>query len=294
MNAPPILSVVIPSHRRTDRLAACLQSIQFHSPKEVDVIVIDDGSPNGGASEVANRFAGVRCHRFNRSRGFCAAANQGLRMATAPVVQLLNDDTEVTAGWAEAALAVFTNSQVAAVAPLILRWPGDAIDSAGDHYDAGGFAQPRWRGNRIGSLKGNTSQSVLAASACGAFYRREVVMRIGGFAKSFGAYFEDVDLSCRLRRAGYSIEFVPASRILHHGSSSYGPPRGRLLERQSCNEERLFWRNQSGTPHELIRHAAVVFAKAIRRWNEGRLVPWLCGRLRALAMLPMDLTGRWS
>ena len=60
------------------------------------------------------------------SRGYTAiglrevAANAGVRTATADVVELLNDDTEVTAGWAEAALAHFDDARVAAVAPLVL------------------------------------------------------------------------------------------------------------------------------------------------------------------------------
>jgi GT2 family glycosyltransferase len=123
-----------------------------------------------------------------------------------------------------------------------------------------------------------------AASGCAAFYRRERVLELGAFPESFGAYFEDVDLACRIRRAGDAIVFVPQSRVLHRGSSSYGRPRGRLLERQSCNEERLFWRNRAGGAGELARHAAVVAGKALRRWNEGALTPWLCGRLRAWAM----------
>ncbi|MFL5330425.1 MAG: glycosyltransferase family 2 protein [Gemmataceae bacterium] len=253
----------------------------------MEILVIDDGSLNSSASRVAKEFPGVIIHRFHQSRGFCVAANYGIRAASAPIVQLLNDDAEVTAGWAAPALAAFADPHVAAVAPLVLRWSGDVIDSAGDTYDAGGFAQPRGRGQHESAFQ--QPGSVAGASACGAFYRRDAVLEVGGFPESFGSHFEDVDLSCRLRRAGYRIEFVPTSRVLHRGSSTYGPPRGRLLERQSCNEERLFWRNQSGRPSELLRHGAVVLAKALRRWQEGRLTPWLCGRLRAWAMMPGDL-----
>jgi GT2 family glycosyltransferase len=292
VSSHPKLSIVIPCRTRTDLLATCLQSIQTHKPQfAFDVIVIDDGSRNALVSLVAQSFP-VRCYRQNRARGFASAANAGLRMALAPIVQFLNDDAEVTAGWAEPAIAAFDDPPVASVAPLVLRWPGNVIDSAGDDYDAGGFAQPRGRGQHATSAY-SRSRSVDGASACGAFFRRDVVLRLGGFAESFGAYFEDVDLSCRVRRAGFDIRYVPESRILHRGSASYGPPRGRLLEQQSCNEERLFWRNVRHPVH-LVRHAAVVGAKAMRRWHEGRLTPWLCGRLRALAMMPFDITGRSS
>ena len=50
-----------------------------------------------------------------------------------------------------------------------------------------------------------------------------------------------------------------------------------------CNEERLFWRNTHGRDliRRLPRHAAVLTGKALRRWQEGRLLPWLLGRIRA-------------
>jgi len=274
------LSVVIPTRRQSDLLGRAVQSVRDHAPADTQIIVVADGAsfsrPPAASSDVTYL-------RLPRPAGFCAAANAGLRAAAAPIVQLLNDDAEVTAGWAEPALAAFADTGVVAVSPLVLRWPGNVIDSAGDSYDPGGFAFKRGHGHGV-NQEFLASRWVDAASGCAAFYRLDSVRAAGGFPESFGAYFEDVDLACRLRRAGGRIKYVPASRVLHRGSASYGPPRGRLLERQSCNEERLFWRNTAGTPRELVRHAAVVAGKLVLRWSEGRLTPWLCGRLRAWAM----------
>jgi GT2 family glycosyltransferase len=112
----------------------------------------------------------------------------------------------------------------------------------------------------------------------------------GGFPESFEAYFEDVDLAFRLRHCGGRVAYEPASVVLHRGGSSYGRPTRRLVERQSCNEERVFWRNLS--PAELRRwlprHVAVLAGKALRRWEEGLLGPWLAGRVRAWASIRAD------
>ncbi|MBL8799612.1 MAG: glycosyltransferase family 2 protein [Planctomycetia bacterium] len=284
------MSIVIPSHCRVDLLRRCLDSVEKHAPGGTQVIVVDDGSRAGSVSRAASVFD-VQVVRMPRQRGFCVAANTGLQVATAPVVELLNDDTEVTDGWATAALEHFRDKRIAAVAPLVLNppRPGETmprIDSAGDRYFIGGVAGKRGHGEALCAAYLSPCP-VFGASASSAFYRREAVLRVGCFPERFGAYFEDVDLAFRLQRVGYRAHFEPCSRVLHHGSASYGRPRRRLLETQSRNEELVWWRNLPAG--ELWRamplHLLVLAAKGWRRWQEGNVVPFACGRLRVMGEL---------
>lgn len=321
--APPLrlqpsitnLSIVIPSHSRADLLGLCLASVIRFAPPGTEIIVVDDGSKGAIISRTAATFPGVKTLRRARAGGFCAAANAGIAAASAPVVELLNDDAEVTAGWADAAIARFADARIAAVAPLVLqhdparlrRGLPPRIDTAGDEYDPGGFARKRGSGLSIDYLSakpvGDSSGGhvvnprppvhellsagpVFGASACAAFYRREALIRAGGFPEHFRAYFEDVDLSFRLRRLGFEILYEPASVVWHRVSSSYGrKPSRRVLEQQSCNEERVFWRNTRGWDRlrRMPRHAAVLVGKALRRFQEGLFLPWLLGRVRAIS-----------
>ena len=287
----PRLSVVIPSHRRADLLRLCLQTVAAHRLADSEVIVVDDCSPAGCVSSAAAEFPFVRLIRLPKQSGFCVAANAGIRAATGDVVELLNDDTEVTPGWADAALARFADPAVVAVAPLVLqldpaRLPHlpPLVDSAGDEYDPGGFARKRWHGSNalaVGSRL--TAGNCWGVSATAGFYRRSALLSAGLFPEHFGAYFEDVDLSHRLRKHG-QVWFEPSSVVWHRVSASYGRvPNRRVLEQQSCNEERVFWRNVRGREmwRNLPRHAAVLAGKAVRRMGEGRFVPWMVGRLRA-------------
>jgi GT2 family glycosyltransferase len=294
------LSVVIPTCERHDLLRTCLASVVQHAPARTEIIVVADGSLGTAVEE----FPGVKLVRLPQRRGFCAAANAGIAAAGGDIVELLNDDTEVTTGWAGAALECFSDSKVAAVAPLVFfasrdrerpensdslgadtaRSPSPIIDSAGDSYDPGGFARKMWHGEPFSSaLLGR--REVFGASASSAFYRRDMLLRAGSFPPQFGGYFEDVDLSFRLHRAGGLIVFEPASRVLHHGGFSYGPASPRLIRQQSYNEERVWWRNLSSCAivQTLPRHFVVLGVKAVRRWKEGLLLPWLCGRLAAWA-----------
>ena len=290
-----MLSVVIPSHSRADLLALCLRSVTSFAPPDTEVIVVDDGSADGLVARTASAFAGVRVVPLANRRGFCVAANAGIAAARGEVVELLNDDTEVTAGWADAALRWFADPRVAAVAPLVLqndparraRGLPPLIDSAGDEYDPGGFARKRGHDEPRGSSpRYREPGPAWGASAAAAFYRRPAVLAAGGFPADFGAYFEDVDLAFRLRRLGFVAWFDPASVVWHRVSASYGRSPSRcVLEQQSRNEERVFWRNVRGRERArlLPRHAAVLAGKAVRRLQEGTFGPWATGRVRAWA-----------
>jgi GT2 family glycosyltransferase len=281
-----MLSVVIPTHQRTDLLQLCLASVMKFTPAGTEVVVVDDASPEGRAGAVARRFTGVKVLRRHRRGGFAAAVNAGIRASTGAVVQLLNDDAEVTRDWAGPALAWFKDPAIAAVAPLVLAWPdGRLIDSAGDRYYLGGVASKRGHGQRFGPAYARPCR-VFGASASSGFYRRDALEQVGLFPECFGSYFEDVDLAFRLQRAGYRAIYEPRARVLHRVGASYGDARRRLLlQQQSRNEERVFWRN---TPPKALwsalpKHVAVLVGKAWRRWQEGSLLPWAWGRLRLVA-----------
>jgi GT2 family glycosyltransferase len=292
------LSIVVPCHNRSDLLRACLASVVRYAPTGTEIIVVDDGSPGAAASAVASEYAGVRAIRLPKQSGFCVAVNAGIRTATHPIIELLNDDTEVSHGWAEAALAWFEQPNVGAVAPLVLCRPGGdignaIIDSAGDRYYHGGIAGKRERGAVLhhSHLR---ARKVFGASGSSAFYRRDLLLRIGCFPEVFGAYFEDVDLAFRLHRASFDVIHEPASRVLHHVSASHGRTHPALLEQQSRNEERVFWRNlpTGALLRSLPAHLAVLAAKAVRRLREGKLLPFLRGRIRAWSEWPAHLKHR--
>ena len=284
----PRLSIVIPSYRRTDLLVHCLRSVIECQPVDTEVIVVDDGSKDACVSRTAESFPGTIVVRLARSRGFAVAANAGIGRATGDVVELLNDDAEVTPGWAEPSLARFANPQIVAVAPLVLIHPETSktayprIDSTGDEFDTGGFARKRAHNERL-TENHLASGPVWGVSAAAGFYRRVALLKVGGFSESFGAYFEDVDLSMRLRTLDGEIEYEPRSIVWHRISASYGrAPSRQVLEQQSCNEERLFWRqSQAGVRwKQLPRHFAVLAGKTAKRLTEGTLMPWISGRIK--------------
>jgi GT2 family glycosyltransferase len=295
---PQTLSIVIPSHNRPDLLQRSLASVTEHAPPGTEVLVVDDASVGAVVSQTASSFPSVRVLRLAHNRGFCAAVNAGIAATCGQIVELLNDDTEVTAGWAEAALAQFVDPSVGAITPLVLFGPpgmndSQRVDSAGDHYHPAGIAGKRGHGEVLRD-KHLRAEFVFGASGSSSFFRREALLQAGGFPEELVAYFDDIDLSFRLHRAGYRVWYEPGSRVYHRVSASYGKPRRDLLALQSRNEELVYWRNLPAgiLLRWLPAHLGVVVAKAVRRAWAGELGPFLRGRLSALLEVPAVIRHR--
>jgi GT2 family glycosyltransferase len=287
---PPVLSVVIPTYNGRALLATCLARLDQHRPTQIplEVIVADDASTDGTPDWVESAFPWVRLVRLSVNGGFCAAANAGIAVARGRFIQLLNNDAEVTAGWAEAGLRPFADPTVGSVAPLVLiRSDPTRVDSAGDGYAWFGWPFKRGHGEPAAHWENQSPGDVLGASGSSAFYRAEALRRVGGFDETFGAYYEDIDLALRLRWAGYRCRFEPSCRILHDVSATYDHGSPQLQRLMARNAELIFWRDlpPGWIAAALLPHLAFTAAQALHRLFEGRCRPFLQGKRDALGEL---------
>ena len=65
-------------------------------------------------------------------------------------------------------------------------------------------------------------EEVSAFSGCSVLIRKEVFEELGGFDPKFFAYYEDADLSWRIKKAGWKILYEPKSVVRHHRSMTSG------------------------------------------------------------------------
>jgi GT2 family glycosyltransferase len=279
------LSIVIPTHNGLHHLQRCLPSVRRHAPPGTQIVVVDDASTDGTVDWVRQKSPEIDLVALSANQGFCRAGNAGLEHARGDVIELLNNDTEVCSGWAQAALADFADSTIGSVAPLVLRMNDpDRIDSCGQDYHLCGWAIARGYGQRL-QPKHLIRGEVFGASASSGFYRRTALDRTGGFLPEYEAYLEDTDLAFRLRWAGFRCVYQPASRVLHSGSASYSRTSERVCRLLARNEEFNFWINLP--THSLLRglvpHLGFVLVRALRQAAGGQLYPYVRGKLQALA-----------
>jgi len=131
-----VTAVVLGWNGRDDTLA-CLRSLDRATYPELSVVVVDNGSTDGGPDAVAAEFPEVTLIRLDENRGFAGGVNVGVAAALgsgADFVLLLNNDATVEAGLLEPLVAA-VGPGVGAACPQILDGDGSTIWYAGAAYD---------------------------------------------------------------------------------------------------------------------------------------------------------------
>ncbi len=223
-------SVILVNYNGRSHLERCLPSVLSILTPEDEVLVVDNGSTDGSADWVTERFPSVRLVRAPANRGFGAGCNLGARHARGKYLVFLNPDTRVAPGWLDALLAPLSDPQVALVTPCILRMDNPCrINAAGNEVHPTGLAFCRGAGMFSDAFP--VPEDVAAISGAAFSVRREVWDALGGMDETFFLYVEDTDLSWRAQLAGYRCLYVPERGVYHDYNLRFGEGKFYFQER---------------------------------------------------------------
>lgn len=246
-----LLSVVVVNWNSKEHLAACLQSLEAQTHRELQVIVVDNGSEDGSPELVAERFPSVALVQTGANLGFAEGCNRGLAVARGEWVAMLNNDAEAAPNWASALVRAAEQAapEVGSLQSLLLyRDRPGVVNSAGIALE--------WDGSGVDIAEGQAPSTcaepveIFCPTAGAAAYRRTMLDRIvleeGYFDRTYFMYMEDLDLGWRARLAGYSALYVPESVVYHvwHGSSARHGSRWLILQTRA-NRLRTVLKNAS-------------------------------------------------
>lgn len=230
-------AIVIVSFNGAKWLGQCLKSCQNFAPN-VPVYVVDNASTDNSAAIAAN-YSEVTVLRQELNRGFAGGNNAGIRAALndgAEAVMLLNQDAELTVGCLPALLDyLLANPQVAGVQPAIML-PDGRVNSLGNSFHYLGFGEAGGNGlslaeaqKKLSWIKNNTEPPYLSGAAV--LLRASALQQAGLFYEELFIYHEDLELSLRLRAAGWQLAVLPAVSVTHYYESSRSLKQYYYMER---------------------------------------------------------------
>lgn len=111
----PTFSVIIPLYQKQHRIEACLASVMAQTHPALEVLVVDDGSTDGGG-ELVSAMATGRLHYVRQdNQGASAARNHGLKLARGSYVAFLDADDTWLDGHLEALALLATRHPAATI-----------------------------------------------------------------------------------------------------------------------------------------------------------------------------------
>jgi GT2 family glycosyltransferase len=206
----------------------CLTTLQAQELEGgFETILVDNASMDGSPDEVRKRFPWVRVVDAGANLGFAAGNNLGFSLALGRYIIMLNNDTRVRPGWLKALVAAADGDPTvgAVSSKLLFMDPPDTIQNAGVLMLTDGSGGDRgFRERDTGQFEAR--EEVFGACGAGALYRREMLDDVGGLDPTFFMYYEDTDLSWRMRLAGWKILYEPEAVVdhVHAGSSREWSP----------------------------------------------------------------------
>jgi GT2 family glycosyltransferase len=234
-NAPRCdVSVIIVNWNTSALLRACLESV-YSTTRLItfEVIVIDNASTDDSVAMMQRKFPAVRIIANRANRGFAAANNQGIAIASGRYVLLLNSDTVVLENAIAKTIAFADRYPDTSVTGCrILNADGTLQESCFMFPSLLNFALfatylyrlfPRSRffgREQMSWWRRDDAREVDVVTGCYMLVRREAIDDVGGMDESFFMYAEETDWCYRFKAKGWKRRFTPDAEIIHLGGGS--------------------------------------------------------------------------
>lgn len=223
---PPLVVSIVINYRGFEQTRVCVASLLAVDYPNHSIVVLDNASGGSDVADLRAAFGGsIEVIASERNLGYGGGANLGLEWALragAGYAWVLNNDTEVDARSVGRLVEAMERETDYGVMSPQINAPVGPEAPFGVWY-AGGTADLARVITRHELVAADSTVAVVPTdfvTGCAMFLRCRALDQTGLFWAPFFLYWEDVDLSYRLRRAGWRLGVVPAARIVHfvHGS----------------------------------------------------------------------------
>ena len=245
----------------------------------IEVIVVDNASQQDEASVIEQRYPQVKVIRSSENLGFAGGNNLGIEVSCGKYLYFINNDTLLSLQGNAVANPkhgmqpelrylverLESDPQIGMVCPKIrFTWGDNLIQFAG--YTP--LSRVTLRNNAIGFNESDYGQYDTAhptpyGHGAAMMVRREAIDKAGMMPTCFFLYYEELDWSMMIRRAGYTIWYEPASTIYHKESQTTG--QASPLRTYYITRNRLFFvQRNSPLPWRYLSYLYLIFVAGLK------------------------------
>ena len=223
-----LVSIILLSYNSQKDLEECIPSLMNQTYANYEIILIDNASKDKTVEFVKINYPDIKIIKNERNIGYAEGNNIGVRYAKGEYIVILNPDTITERDWLYQLIKPLKDYH-ASTSKILMHGQRDTINTCGNHSHFTGIDFCRGLYENISCF--SKVEDVNSISGCSFAIRKDIFEKIGGFDPDFFLYLEDIDLSWRLRIAGYKIVFVPTSIIYHKFQLKVPPMKEFYLEK---------------------------------------------------------------
>ena len=209
------VAVIIVNWKKYTITSKCIESVFKCNYSNYEIILVDNESDDSKLSALMRK--NITTISNSKNEGFSKANNQGIDYAIKnnfDYVLMLNNDTIVKSNLINVLVRTVQAKRISTIQPLILNHNGQKIWNGGGkiNYFFGTF---------FSSNKAAKSYKTIDwFTGCCCLFETKLFVEIGKLDERFFAYYEDVDLSLRIKKNGYKIGFTSQTELIHLESAS--------------------------------------------------------------------------
>jgi GT2 family glycosyltransferase len=228
------LSIIIVNYNGAALLEKCLSNL-YDIYESMEIIVVDNGSTDGSAQIVKDKFSLVKLIE-TQNNGIAAGYNLGVQQATGDFLLFLGTDAFPTAKVIQGIVEYMISHTEVGVATARLETRDGSLDmdahrgfptpwAALTHFSMLNKVFPKskvFNQYFLGYKDMSTPHEIDLCISHFMFVRQDVFKDIKAFDEDFFVFGEDVDFCYRVKQAGWKIMYLPQFKVLHYKGASIG------------------------------------------------------------------------
>ena len=218
------LSIITVNYNGLKDTCALIDTIPFDE-YSLEVIVVDNASKEDEASVISKRYPQVKVVRSDKNLGFAGGNNLGIKAAQGSYLFFINNDTVLPSSNIQSLINRLKSSEkIGVVCPKIrFSWGDNPIQFAG--YTPLSKITMRNRAIGFGEKDGgqyDEAHPTPYAHGAAMMVKREVIEKAGMMPEDYFLYYEELDWSMMIRRAGFIIWYEQEFTVFHKESQATG------------------------------------------------------------------------